>query len=85
MQHHTSQRAQTTRYIIHRHGHQKTLSMTQGSVIDTMLLKSQGKCKTVDQTYVWSKAFVPFAVLHVYTAGSSCICFGFRSSARAGL
>jgi hypothetical protein len=58
-------------YIIHRDGYQET----QGSVSMYSYVTSQRKWRKVDQTHgICGVVYVPFAVLHVYTAVSNYIC-----------
>lgn len=86
MQYHTSQQAQTTTYIIHPPARppEDTVDDDEQRMLVT---KRSAKVQDSgpDARYVWNKASVPFRVLHVHTAVSKCICFGFRFSARDGL
>ena len=61
MQHYTSQQAQTTRYIIQRNGHQKTLWMTLGSASTNVTTESANvQDSGPDARYVWSQVFRSF-------------------------
>jgi hypothetical protein len=74
MQHHTSQKAQTRHHPPARLPKETVDDAEQRQRV-LVCYYSQRKCKTVDQTHgICGVVYVPFPVLHVYTAVSSYIC-----------